>query len=94
MILIDMNMPQSCQECPAFATKACDKWDKHKTFSDQRTTRHKDCPLHESDVIEVLQEIRQDIDKYLYDNEFGSDYRADVARIIDSHMDQYKEDAE
>ena len=62
MILIDMNMPQSCQDCPAFGTKACDKWDKHKTFSDQRTKRHKDCPLHESDVIEVLQEIKREIE--------------------------------
>lgn len=35
---------------------------------------------------EVLQEIRQEIDKYLYDNEFGSAYRADVASIIDKHI--------
>ena len=35
---------------------------------------------------DVLQEIRQEIDKYLYDNEFGSEYRADVASIIDKHI--------
>lgn len=37
-------------------------------------------------VVEALQEIRQEIDKYLYDNEFGSAYRADVASIIDKHI--------
>lgn len=108
MTLIDMDMPQSCQECPAFATKACDKWDKHKTFSDQRTKRHNDCPLHESNAIEVLQEIRQEIEKtvsrYAISRERGtmgqvewSDRlikESDVFGIIDKHIAQYKEDAE
>ena len=45
MIVIDMDMPISCLDCPAFATRACIKWSKHKTYSDQRTKRHKDCPI-------------------------------------------------
>lgn len=44
-VIIDMPMPASCNECPAFGTRACRFWDKHKTYSDQRTTRHKDCPI-------------------------------------------------
>ena len=105
MILIDMNMPQSCQDCPAFGTKACDKWDKHKTFSDQRTTRHNDCPLHESNAIEVLQEIRQNINCYCQnvDKAISEDELLlhgmkkaynNALEIIDGYIEQYKEDAE
>lgn len=45
MVVIDIDMPESCQDCRAYGTSACDKWDKHRTFSDQRTKRHKDCPI-------------------------------------------------
>ena len=103
MILIDMNMPQSCQGCPAFGTRACDKWDKHKTFSDQRTKRHSDCPLHESDVIEVLQGIRQEIEEKERRIELKNDppdawwvkwnvCLDECLEIIDKHIEQYKED--
>lgn len=99
MILIDMNMPLSCQGCPAFATEACDKWYKHKTFSDQRTKRHNDCPLHENNAIDVLQEIRHEIETaQTYKIASGSHDlyidRDNALEIIDSHVEQYKEDAE
>lgn len=45
MIVVDMDMPESCQNCCAYGTSACDKWDKHRSFSDQRTKRHDDCPI-------------------------------------------------
>ena len=64
MILIDMKMPRSCQDCPAFGTKACDKWDKHKTFSDQRTKRHNDCPLKSIDGL--IEKIEQDDEIFMY----------------------------
>ena len=34
----------------------------------------------------VLEEIKADIDVYLFLNEFGSDYRSDVRKIIDKHI--------
>lgn len=36
-------------------------------------------------IKEVLQEIRQEIDKYLYNNDFGTEYRNDIQRIIDKY---------
>lgn len=40
----------------------------------------------QTNPVENLTEIRREIDKYLYDNEFGSEYRADVANIINKHI--------
>ena len=45
MIVIDMEMPESCYDCEAFGSSFCSLWGKHKSFSDQRTKRHKDCPI-------------------------------------------------
>ena len=45
MAVIVTKAPKSCFDCPAFATKACGLWDKAKTYSDQKSRRHEDCPL-------------------------------------------------
>lgn len=38
-----------------------------------------------SNLNEVLDMIKAEIDDYLYNNEFGIDYRADIANIIDKY---------
>lgn len=35
---------------------------------------------------DVLDKIRAEIDQYLFQNEFGSEYRKEVSQIIDKHM--------
>ena len=45
MVVVNMDLPESCGKCPAFTTKACDKWEHHKTYTDQLTKRHKECPI-------------------------------------------------
>ena len=34
----------------------------------------------------VLNNIKKEIDQYLIDNEFGTAYRSDIAKIIDKHI--------
>jgi len=36
---------------------------------------------------EVLDKIRAEIDQYLFQNEFGSEYRKEVLQIIDKHKE-------
>ena len=42
---------------------------------------------NKSNINEVLDKIKAEIDDYLYNNEFGIDYRADIANIIDKYKE-------
>jgi hypothetical protein len=44
-------------------------------------------------VDEVLGKIRAEIDQYLFQNEFGSEYRKEVSQIIDKYREE-QEDAD
>ena len=87
VIVKGMDMPKSCKKCPAFATSACELWSKHKTYSDQMSKRHDDCPLKSVD--ELIEQIRRQEFVHFTDN--GGYYMtpAEIKDVLETIINRY-----
>lgn len=87
MAVIVTKAPKSCFECPAFATKACGLWDKAKTYSDQKTRRHEDCPL--KSVEGLIERIRRQ--EFVHHTDNGGYYMepAEIKDVVISIIKEY-----
>ena len=93
MIVIDMDMPKSCDECPLFD----DRWDYPTCYVNQlssgytfpiRDKKMEFCPI-KCNINDIKTEIKSMYHKVEFMDEYGSGYNSaldDVVEVINKHI--------